>query len=121
MSPYCINTSQNNLIRKIIIKSGVGFKADFERLLQGNPVDKYIDEHMVFNDIYQNEGAAWTLLLDAGYLKVLGKQIISDGLLCRLDIPNQEVRNLYRLSISKWLSQDYDVERHDRSNWLFNI
>lgn len=62
-APYWINTSDNQLIRKLLKKSPLEFKTQFEKLIQGESIEKFIDENMVFEDLEKNSAAAWSLLL----------------------------------------------------------
>jgi len=114
VQPYWINTSDNALIKELLIKSNENFKEQFEKLLQGRTVEKLIDENFVFGDLNKNENAVWSLLLMAGYLKVTAQQRTNQGLLCELAIPNQEVRNLYQQIVEQWLSSNYGVEWYNQ-------
>ncbi len=107
--PYWVNTSDNQLIRNILVRSSTGFKEQFELLLQDQPVKQLIDENTVFGDLTVNESAAWSLLLMAGYLKVISQKKTDDGLWCTLAIPNKEVRNLYQQIIKQWLSNGHGI------------
>lgn len=121
LSSYWINTSDNQLIRDILVKSSIDFRGQFEFLLQGKPVEKLIDEGMVFSDIFKDELYTWTLLFSAGYLKVISQRETDQGLICLLDIPNREVRNLYRQIIERWLSNGYGVQWYNNFlNHLLN-
>ena len=111
LAPYWINTSDNQLIRTLLIKSSEHFKEAFEVLLQGKSVKKIIYEDMVFADLIQNERAAWSLLLAAGYLKVISKTLTLQGLECDLKIPNNEVKRLYQQIIMQWLGTAGGSER----------
>lgn len=104
LSPYWVNTSDNSLIKELLIKSSTNFKIQFESLLQGNSVEKLIDENIVFDQLESNESSLWTLLLMSGYLKVTSIKETGQGSLCRLEIPNKEIRDLYRMFIAEWLS-----------------
>lgn len=108
--PYWVNTSDNHLIRDLLVKSSVGFKAEFECLLEGNAVEKLIDENTVFGDLQKSEWAVWSFLLMAGYLKVIGQRRTDQGLWCGLAIPNREVRDLYRQIIERWFSNGHGIE-----------
>lgn len=110
LAPYWVNTSDNQLIRSLLIDSSTTFKDSFESLLQGKPIERFIDENTVFEDLQADESAAWSLLFMAGYLKVISKSRTEDGLRCLLAIPNQEVRNLYQQLIKQWLSNGYGIE-----------
>jgi len=94
LAPYWINTSDNLLIRNLLIESSTEFKTSFESLFKEEPIERLIDEYMVFADLRTNETAAWSLLFMAGYLKVIAQERTDDGLRCQLAIPNREVRNL---------------------------
>lgn len=104
LQPYWVNTSDNTLIKDLILSSGFDFKAQFELLLQDIPVETIIDDHVVFQYLTLNETAIWTLFLMAGYLNVVEQKHTEQGLVCRMAIPNREVRFLYRRIIESWLS-----------------
>ncbi|MCD6056470.1 MAG: family ATPase, partial [Gammaproteobacteria bacterium] len=109
LQPYWVNTSDNQLIRRILVQSGGTFKEQFELLLQDKPVEQLIDDNTVFGDLALNESAAWSLLLMSGYLKVISQQQTDDGLRCTLAIPNKEVKNLYQQIIKQWLSNGHGI------------
>jgi hypothetical protein len=110
LKPYWVNTSDNLLIKHLLVKSSTKFKHEFELLLEDKVVEKYIDENFVFPEINSSEAAVWSLLLMTGYLKVVASQETLQGSLCQLKIPNQEIRNLYRNIIEVWLSNGKGVE-----------
>ena len=51
-----------------------------------------------------------SLLLMAGYLKPISFRETDQGTFANLQIPNKEVRNLYRQIIEQWLSNGYGIE-----------
>lgn len=104
LKPYWVNTSDNVLVKDLLIQSSTKFKNTFELLLEGDVVEQFIDENFVFSELKGNEPAIWSLLLMAGYLTVISSQETFQGTLCQLQIPNQEIRNLYRKIIEQWLS-----------------
>jgi hypothetical protein len=114
LQPYWINTSDNQLIRNTLVRSSTGFKEQFEMLLQEKPVEQFIDENTVFGDLTANESAAWSVLLMAGYLKVISHKKTDDGLSCTLAIPNKEVRNLYQQIIKQWLSNGHGIAWYNK-------
>lgn len=109
LQPYWVNTSDNQLIRTLLIRSSGNFKMHFEQLLQDHSTQALIDENMVFADLDKSETAVWSLLFMAGYLKVVSRRREDQGVICQLAIPNREVRNLYRQIIENWLSNGYGV------------
>lgn len=104
LQPYWVNTSDNALIKDLILNSTFDFKSRIELLLQDIPFETIIDDHIVFQYLNANETAVWTLFVMAGYLKVIAQNETDQGLFCSLAIPNREVRNLYRRIIETWLS-----------------
>lgn len=110
LGPYWTNTSDNELIKDMLTHSSESFRIQFEDLLAGKTVEKRIDEKVVFADLKKNETAAWTILLMAGYLKVMAEQPTEVGTYCTLSIPNREVRGLYRGIIEQWLSNGHGTE-----------
>lgn len=97
LKPYWVNTSDNALIKTLLLKSSGSFKERFELLLEGDSVERLIDENFVYSDLAKNnESAVWSLLLMTGYLKIDSSQERDQGTMCFLKIPNREIRNLYR-------------------------
>lgn len=113
-APYWINTSDNELIRELLKKSPLEFKTQFEKLIQGDSIEKLIDENMVFGDLEKNSAAAWSLLLMSGYLTPVHCESLRQGTQCQLRVPNQEVNNLYRNIIELWLSNGYGLEWYNQ-------
>jgi hypothetical protein len=110
LGPYWINTSDNQLIKDMLTHSSENFRMQFEDLLLGKIVEKRIDENIVFADLKRNETAAWTILLMAGYLKVIAERQTEVGTYCILSIPNREIRGLYRSIIEQWLSNGHGTD-----------
>jgi Predicted AAA-ATPase/PD-(D/E)XK nuclease superfamily len=104
LRPYWVNTSDNRLIKDLMIKSSAMFKVQFELLLQGKPVNSIIDENFAFDDLDDNESAIWGLLLFSGYLKTI--QTLPEGtkMNCTFLPPNQEVTYLYQDTIKEWFT-----------------
>ena len=108
---YWVNTSDNALIKRLLLNSSAVFKERLGLLLSGDCIERIIDENFVFSDLKKhNESAVWSLLFMAGYLKIVAYQDTSQGSLCQLAIPNQEIRDLYRKIIEQWLADGYGVE-----------
>ncbi len=114
LQPYWVNTSGNDLIRDLVIKSNLEFKQQFENLLQGIPIKTIIDEHVTFGDLHDNQVAVWSLLLAAGYIKGTSIERSIHGLLCTIEIPNLEVKSLYNRMIEQWLSRNQDIMWYNR-------
>lgn len=69
-------------------------------LLQGERVIARIDQNVVYRSLLENWTNIYTCLLDAGYLKIMRKELQPDGnYLCELSIPNKEVSAVYKNEI----------------------
>lgn len=104
IKPYWVNTSDNALIKKLLLNSGIAFKEQFAALIAGKTIESFIDENFVFAALKKNyETAIWTLFLMAGYLKNVSSKRTALGVSYKLAIPNLEVRDLYKRIILEWL------------------
>ena len=110
LKPYWVNTSDNHLIKTLLIESNTEFKKQFELLLQDKTIEKSIDENMVFGDLKNNSQAAWSLLVMSGYLKPITTTLIEGITRCALAIPNFEVKVLYRTIVQGWLSNGHGTD-----------
>ncbi len=113
LAPYWVNTSDNELIKILLLGSSENFRAQFEDLLQGKTIEKALDETLAFAALKNSEKGTWSLLFAAGYLKVVASQQVEEELQCQLDIPNREVRGLYRRIIREWLADGHDTKWFD--------
>ena len=105
LQSYWVNTSGNELIKDLLINSSLDFKKDFEYLLKGETIHKFIREDMVFSDLDADESLIWSLLFVAGYLKIVtySKEPQDEGFYCELSIPNREIHYFYCSLITTWL------------------
>lgn len=106
---YWANTSSNSLAGKLIREGGRSIKESFEHLLQGGHLFVSIDEQIVYNQLYDNEYAIWSLLTASGYLKVLSHEEYDDeGLVTapkyELALTNGEVRLMFKNMVRGWFS-----------------
>lgn len=107
LQAYWVNTSDDKLIRDVLLNSDAQLKQQVVSLLKGETVIQEIDENMVFGNLKTNELAVWSLFLMSGYLKVTSFVIDDRGKkICHLAIPNQELQTLYRDMIESWLSNN---------------
>ncbi len=109
--PHWINTSSNALVKKLIIEGGLRFKSDIEKLIKGESVEKVIDENVIFGDLDRDPEAVWSFLLFTGYLKVINMYPKDEGWLCKLQIPNREVRIFYTKTIMEWFKGSTTSEK----------
>jgi len=113
LQSYWVNTASNDLIAKLLRKAKVSLKQQFEELLQGNTIEQLIFENLLFADLETREGALWSLLLYAGYLKVLSSELRGNRLIARMAIPNKEVSFVYDDIIEQWFDVTSGLESYD--------
>ncbi|WP_240984757.1 AAA family ATPase [Acididesulfobacillus acetoxydans] len=102
LQPYWVNTSDNELVKRLISKGGYELKSELEELLQGGALVKTINQNISMGEVEQSEENVWSFLLFSGYLKALTRDLIRGDFVCRLAIPNYEVEVLYQKIILSW-------------------
>ncbi len=90
---FWTNSSGNEELRRFIRRMGDGVtKAQLERLIAGETVQKKIEEQLTYDSMYDSIENMWSLLFATGYLTQSGRP---SGNLVRLTIPNTEVRLIF--------------------------
>lgn len=110
LAPYWVNTSNNDLIRKLLTNGTDDLKADLEELLRGGIIEKTLDEGFVFSSLEKNTDAIWSLLLFSGYLTLAAPFVY--GTPCLLRIPNFEVTELYQSVILDWFKSGIHLPKY---------
>lgn len=113
LQPFWVNTASNDLIARLLGKASPAVKQQFEQLLQGNVIEQPISENLLFLDIEKSEEALWSLLLYAGYLKVLSSELRGYRLMAKLAIPNKEVGFVYDKVVDAWFSTPFGFDSYD--------
>ena len=107
LKPYWANTSSNNLVSRLIREGNRDIKMQFELLLAGKTIRSRVIEEMPFNQLSGSERAVWSLLLAAGYLKV----IAIHGKEYELALTNYEVKQAFEDMVHDWFdgsASDYN-------------
>ena len=99
LADYWVNTSGNAILRQLMKQTDAEQKESLLSLLQGDSVTAVIREGVIYDDIGENPDALYTMLLTTGYLTAIHKQSTFGGQLCRLVIPNREVKDAYRAEV----------------------
>ncbi|MBV7276984.1 AAA family ATPase, partial [Clostridium sp. PL3] len=116
LQPYWINTSSNDLVKKLITKGGQQLKSELEDLIQNKIISKEINENIEMKEIDKSTENVWSFLLLSGYLKIVKKNRKADGrLMCDLAVPNLEVKYLYNEIIMSWFKETLN---NDRFNFM---
>ncbi len=112
--PYWINSSSNDLIKRLLIKGDKEVKLDLEYLIEGKSINKIIDDTIVIAEVEDSNQNIWSFLFLSGHLKAVSTELIRGRLNCELEIPNEEVHIFYENLIVKWFqetmtSQEYEL------------
>ena len=99
LADYWVNTSGNAILRQLMKQTDEEQKEALLSLLHGDSVTAVIREGVIYDDIGENTDALYTMLLTTGYLTAIHKQSTFGGQLCRLVIPNREVKDAYRAEV----------------------
>lgn len=102
--PYWIDTSDNALVRDLLLAGSTGVRAELETLLSGGSIEKPIEENIVLRDLSLEPGAVWSFLLFTGYLKPVELSVVEGRRRARLAVPNLEVAVALRKMAETWLA-----------------
>lgn len=97
---YWINSSGNDVVRKLIDKSSTATtRREVERLIEGEEVVKTLNENLTHSEINDDIENIWSLLYMTGYLTVTD---YPEDNQYRMKIPNREVRQIYMQQVMSW-------------------
>ena len=101
--PYWMNTSGNDMVRRLIAKASDGTtQMEIERLIAGDTITKMINEQLTHSEIDENLENIWSLLYMTGSLTVARKP---SGGRYELRIPNREVREIFKRQVLSWFTE----------------
>ena len=99
--PFWINTADSSIIDRLATSGGKEIREEIGRLLEGKSIERPVYETIVMRDLDIRDDLLWSFLLFSGYLKAI-KQINDE--VWELEIPNMEVRFLYRNLVRAWFA-----------------
>ena len=106
LGAYWAKSSSNGLVSELIRTGDPEMKEDFKNLLEGKSLETVLDEEIVFSFLKGSNEAIWSLLVAAGYLKVLEVITHEDGpeitWTYMLAITNYETKLMFRKMVSEW-------------------
>ncbi|WP_459480892.1 AAA family ATPase [Clostridium saccharoperbutylacetonicum] len=111
--PYWINSSSNDLIKKLLLKGDNNMKLELEELIEGKSISKVIDDNIVMSEVEDSNENIWSFLLMSGYLKAIKTENVEGLLNCELKIPNQEVLIFYNNLIKKWFLETITNQKYE--------
>ena len=105
---YWINTSGNDMVRRLINKcADTAAQMDIERLIAGETVSRQLNENLTHSEIDQSIDNIWSLLYMTGYLTA---EDYPDGNRYDLRIPNREIRQIYQQQVLSWFKDKTKTE-----------
>ena len=109
---YWVNTSGNSILGEMLLHSRSQVLDRFETILQGGSIMSRVREDIIYNEIYKNESALYTMLVTTGYLTT--KRVVDDelGQQAELILPNRELRSLFRIEV---------LERYQSDDMYINV
>ena len=105
LKPYWVNTSSNDIIKKMIVEGDANIKQEIEVLLTGGTLRKSISEDVVFGNLQETPDALWNFFLFSGYLRVVNKEFVKNKQVGDFQIPNIEIQTIFEDSILYWFSK----------------
>ena len=115
--PYWVNTSSNDII-KMVVKNSKSVKSKILSMLNDEEVEVTVNLLTVLKGIEKNETNAWGLFISSGYLKVVEKVDITEGIYM-VKIPNLEIKYLFSNIIKSWFTEcEYGEELKSMLNDL---
>lgn len=101
---YWVNTGKNEILEDVMQAASDDIIEKLFSLLQGNRVIARIDQAFVYRSLADDPANIYSILMVAGYLKPLKKELQADGsYLCEVAIPNREIGAVYKSEILMYL------------------
>ena len=104
LAPYWVNTGSDVLLRHLLADGPSQIRMGVESLIQGEPIRSVINDKLAFPDLLAKPTNIWSFMLFSGYLKASDPVLNNDDLIeYELQIPNREVKTVYRTIIQSWI------------------
>ncbi|MFT8352549.1 AAA family ATPase [Clostridium saccharoperbutylacetonicum] len=102
-SSYWANTSSNSIVRSLIERADNVTKNEIELLIEGKTIEKPVHEDITYDEIYDSMDNLWNFMFFTGYFKKVNERINeTNQKYVELEIPNEEVKYIFRTKILKW-------------------
>ena len=99
---YWANTSGNDLVRRLLVRSDQTTRDEIEQLIGGGTIAKTLRQELTYRDVGDSIDNVWSALYSTGYLtlkeRLNGKQV-------KLALPNREVRELFIDLVKEWFQE----------------
>lgn len=106
---YWVNTSSNNIIHELVIKSDRLIREDIEKLIKGDSIEKPLYQDITYANMNVKSDYIWSFLLHTGYLKPI--RIYKKGIQTYFSavIPNLEIVTIYENTFRQWFDESIRI------------
>ncbi|MCL2218334.1 MAG: ATP-binding protein [Chitinispirillia bacterium] len=112
--PYWVNTSGNDIVRKLIDVADNETRSELEVLMAGGTITKPVCEDITYEDIYKNSDNLWNFMFFTGYLKKVAESVDEKGrIVVEMKIPNKELDIIFYNKVQEWFREQ--VKQRDLS------
>jgi hypothetical protein len=113
---YWIDSGGTGLINKALISDKV--QVDLQMLLKGQSIIKSLYRHIALDQIEEDRDILYSLLVFAGYLNPKPANSDPEEPLYELTIPNQEIKQIYKDRVIKWVTRKLGIEKSEYNNFI---
>lgn len=99
---YWVNTSSNEIIKKLLTKAKAQTRRELEDLIEGKSIKKKIRHELTWQDIDNSAENLWSILYTTGYLTKCSKE---SNDIFELIIPNREIKSIFVWQIMEWFNE----------------
>ena len=99
---YWVNTSGNDLVRRLLKRADQTTRNEIEQLLNGGTIVKNVRQELTYRDIEDSIDNIWSVLYSTGYLTQRGRL---PGKQMKLALPNREVKELFIELVKDWFRE----------------
>jgi len=118
---FWVNTSSDDLLKEQLKNRESNYtRKQLLKLINGETIEREIDENFVFPDLKTDKELLWTLFTFSGYLTIVNKRDVNNY---TLKIPNYEIKFVFKNIILKWLSIDIKIHKsflEETTKYLIN-
>lgn len=102
---YWVNTSGNDIVKKLILNANESTKNEIEILINGGTIEKALNANITYNELDENIDNIWSMLFFTGYLTYTKERREGRVSLYELKIPNEELLYVYETIIRYWFEE----------------
>jgi len=106
---YWANTSDNALIKKILLHAPIHMQMQLEQLLRNQDIEEVVEEAFLLPSIDTDETMLWSLLVFSGYLTITGRRLVQEEIRYQITIPNREVRGIFKKFLKEALRKPLEL------------